>query len=109
MTWIKLDTAIFRNKKMLALTDQQQLTYLRLLAWAGESSDDGHIPDHAMRAIPMTAKSAEAMADAGLLHRNGTGWVIHDWDDHQGSLLKRRAKDRQRLKEYRASKKEAAE
>ena len=32
--------------------------------------------------------------NAGFIHRNGSGWHIHDWDSHQGALLERRARDR---------------
>lgn len=101
MTWIKLDTSVFRNRKVLRLTDAQQLAYIRLLAWAGESADDGYLPTHAIRAIPMSPKTAEALEAADLLIRNGNGWHIHDWDDHQGSLIERRRKDAERKRRER--------
>lgn len=102
MTWIKLDTQIFRHKKMLALSDAHQLAYLRLLTWAGESADDGHIPDYALKVIPMTPTAARSLEGVGLLSRNGSGWIIHDWTDHQGSLIRRREADRIRKREQRS-------
>lgn len=105
MPWIKLDTGFYTHPKTAELLSAPRgaeavVALQRIWCWAGETDSpqarDGHIPDAVLRLMGITPGQAQRLADVGYLHRNGTGWHIHGWDDHQGALIDRRAKDRER-------------
>jgi hypothetical protein len=52
----------------------------------------------------VTKRRIEELVDAGFLHPNGSGYVIHDWEDHQREALQlqdKRRKDAVRKAEAR--------
>ncbi len=111
MPWIKLDTAFYRHPKTAELLAHPKgadavVALQRIWLWAGESESpqarEGHVSDAVLRMLGVTPSQAKRLGDVGYLHRNGTGWRIHDWNDHQGALLDRRVKDRERKRKERA-------
>lgn len=111
MPWIKLDTGFYTHPKTAELLAQPRgaeavIALQRIWCWAGESDSpqarDGHVSDALLRVLGVTDKQARQLAEVGYLHRNGTGWHIHGWDEHQGALIERRARDRDRKRKERA-------
>jgi len=103
LPWIKFDTAFFRNPKIAELRAQRGgaelvLALQQMWCWAGESESadarKGRVPDPVLRTIGVTQRQAEQIAKAGCMSRNGSGWLIHGWDEWQGGLLDKRSRDR---------------
>lgn len=103
MPWIKLDTSFYRNPKTAnVLADKNGpaaiIALQEMWCWAGDSDSpdarEGYVPDAMATRLGLTDKLAPILENAGFIHRNGSGWHIHDWDSHQGALLERRARDR---------------
>lgn len=88
LAWVRLDTAIPRNHKMLALTDMKDghragFVYLCSLAYAGEQGTDGFIPRPALPMIHGRPVEASKLCDVGLWLARDGGWQINDWADYQ--------------------------
>ena len=83
LPWVRLDTDLPTNKKMLLLTSlpkglEAAGVFAFALAWAGANSTDGYIPDSVLRVLHARRSHATALETAGLFERNGEGWHIVD-------------------------------
>ena len=89
LPWVKLDTAIPRNYKILELVGRKQFQavgcYMFSLAFSGEQGTDGYIPTAALPYIHATAAVAKQLVAVGLWSPTMGGWDIHDWNEHQRS------------------------
>lgn len=88
LPWVRLDTDLPTNKKILLLVTlprgREALgVYCCALAWAGANSTDGYIPDTVLPVVHGRPAHATALVTAGLFRRNGEGWHIVNWDEHQ--------------------------
>ena len=107
--WAKIDVGFFRHPQVVQLAEREAFGYLRMILYAQEHETDGHVPDAALRACDVTKKQAESMAGAGLLNRNGTGWIIDGFTRRQKTredLERERALNRQRAETARRKKAE---
>lgn len=107
MPWIKLDTSFYRHPKTAqVLADKNGAAAIvalqELWCWAGESESpearDGYVTDAMAARLGLTDKLAPILENAHFIHRNGEGWHIHDWDDHQAAILDKRARDREQAR-----------
>lgn len=108
--WSKVDDALIDHAKVFAAGDLIGRNgpaialgvYLLGLMWANKHLTDGHLPatvvkrwrhaDHPMRV-------ADALVSAGLWEKNGTGYIVHDFHDHNPSaeaVKQKREEDRKR-------------
>ncbi len=90
LPWVRLDTAIPRNHKILAVLRHKDgrattFVYVCSLAYAGEQGTDGFIPREALSLIHGRASDAERLVRAGLWLADPGGWVINDWAEYQPS------------------------
>ena len=90
LAWVRLDTAMPRNQKVLALTalkdgHRAAFVWLCSLSYAGEQGTDGFIPFPALAMIHGRPVDANRLVDVGLWVPMPGGWVIHDWADYQQS------------------------
>lgn len=94
MAWLKIDDGMMEHPKVVGLRaerggDTAFCVHISAMSWCArgprgtDRRDTGHIPDPMARALGATPKVAQLLADHGLWDRNGTGWVIHDWQDYQ--------------------------
>lgn len=106
MPWIKLDTDFYRHPKTAELLAQRGgaeavIALQQMWCWAGGSDSpqgrDGYVSDSVARMLGVTKRHAQLLEDAGYVHRNGAGWHLHDWNDHQGALLDKRVRDRENV------------
>lgn len=103
MDWFKVEADIAYNPKIdeLSHVEYRVLTYL----WghAMRQENGGHTPARISRLVPYaTARVIESLENKGFLHRNGEGWVIHDWEEHQHDALiaqDKKRRDAQRKRE----------
>lgn len=78
------------------------------LLWSNRHLSDGHLPRATVQSFPHVSKPIEvaaALVDAGLWEKNGSGFVIHDFEDYNvsGKAIKQRRKaDRDRKRRARA-------
>lgn len=90
LAWVRLDTAMPRNQKVLALTALKEghraaFVWLCSLSYAGEQGTDGFIPFPALTMIHGRPVDANKLVDVGLWVPTPGGWTIHDWADYQQS------------------------
>jgi hypothetical protein len=90
LNWVRLDTSLARNHKMLALLDMKDghravAAYVFGLGYCGEQGTDGFIPRAALPFIHARSTEATRLVEVGLWERDPGGWMVHDWKDYQPS------------------------
>lgn len=109
MNWFKTLSDFPNHPKIRGLTDQQFRVLVTSWAYSSQYGTGGKISLEDVKFLGGNLKVAEALTKRGLWEANCTGWVIHDWDDHQAEANaweERRARDRDRK---RTSRPEAAQ
>ena len=105
MDWFKVSARLASNEKVDELTDGAFRALINIWCHAAEQENGGRVPQAARRLIPrVTPSRLRELEERGFIHRNGVGWVIHDWDDHQAdaeALRRIRENARKRRKEFR--------
>lgn len=96
LPWIRLDTNIGLNPKILALTESKRhraaFAYVCSLAYCGGHGLDGFIPKVVLPVIHATTAEAKALVDVGLWIELEGGWQINGWDEYQVSSDETRAR-----------------
>ena len=89
MKWIRIDTQMFENPKLLYLKEDKQfraiVVHLEGMTYSGRHALAGFIPKAALRVIGATSGDANRLVNAGLWDIAQGGWMIHDWSDYQMS------------------------
>jgi hypothetical protein len=110
MAWVKLSDDFATHPKVVGLTDGAFRLWVSGIAYANQHRTRGVITDAALRGIPLAKpRTAKELEDAGLWHRNGAGWAIHDYDKFQLSPEEedeRKAAHAEQMRAWRAAKKE---
>jgi hypothetical protein len=82
--WLKLSVDLPDHPKVADLSDRAFRALIASWCYAARfETDAGHVPDAPSRRLGLTPAVARELEEAGLMHRNGTGWHVHDWDHHQ--------------------------
>jgi hypothetical protein len=82
--------------------------YVLGLLYANRHLTDGHLDLEVVKRFPHMTKPlsvADALVKAGLWEKNGSGFVIHDfqdWNPSAKAIKRKRKDDRQRKREERA-------
>ncbi len=108
MSWVKLQTNIISDPKLVMLSDGAFRTYINAMAFSGEHLTDGYIDRDAYAFIRGT--NADELVEKGLWEPApiGGGWVIHNYLEHQESkatVLARREAAARRARKSRQGKK----
>ena len=90
LSWVRVDAALARNHKTLALLEQKGgdralNTYIFGLGHCAEQGTDGFIPNVALGLIHGSAKTATQLCEVGLWHQVLGGWDVNDYGDYQPS------------------------
>jgi hypothetical protein len=90
LQWVRLDVALARNHKILALLELRDgarpiCAYVFGLGYCGEQGTDGFIPRNALPFIHARPIDANKLAEVGLWHVEPGGWTVNDWRDYQPS------------------------
>jgi hypothetical protein len=104
MDWLKLAVDLPDHPQVAELSAPAFRALIATWCYAARFETDGHIPHQAHRTIGLTTRLAGELEVAGLLHRNGRGWYVHDWDDHQPTaeeIARRREMASKRQASYR--------
>ena len=87
LKWIRLDTSMFENPKLLYLQDDKQyraiVAYLQGMCYSGRHGLAGFIPKAALRVIGATPSDANRLVEEGLWRPAPGGWEINGWDEYQ--------------------------
>lgn len=105
MDYVRLYTDLLTHPKAEGLSDRSWRVLTLAWLYAGRHETDGRIPPEAKRFVRMTTAAERELTDRGWLHRNGNGWVLHDWDHHQeqaDAIKRRRELSRERVRRHRA-------
>ena len=112
MDWFKVEAKISSNEKVDGLSDRAFRSMIYLWAYAMDHENGGRVPANAHRLVPVvTRRALEELEGSGFIRRNGTGWEIHDWEQHQEEALAfqdRRRREAERLREYRRAQREGS-
>jgi hypothetical protein len=87
LPWVRLDTQMPSNPKVLELTSagkwRAAFVYVASLAYAGSHGTDGYIPDTCLPFIHASKQTAVELVKVGLWHQDVGGWSINGWADFQ--------------------------
>lgn len=111
MDWVKLYTDLLTHRKWIGLSPRAKAMLTQAWMFAGQNETDGHVPDTARKLIDHSPQAARELEQAGWLHRNGSGWHIHDWAEWQVTkerMEEIRQQGRDRQERLRTRRKEAA-
>jgi hypothetical protein len=96
LTWARIESSMPRHPKVIGLSVHAKWAFMEMLCWSVEQTTDGRIN----AGIPISTFTNGAKPDAvitqlvaaGLLERNGDGYVIHDFEDYQMSGARDKAR-----------------
>jgi hypothetical protein len=119
MAWIAVHQSFFRHKKLIVAAaalgvDRFKLAghVICLWEWALDNAPEGDLTGVPPGAIAVGAEWKDdavafvrALCDVRLIDRSDDGgrMALHDWDEHAGRLIERREKDAERLRRWRAA------
>lgn len=83
MEYVRLYTAVLTHPKWMVLSDSAKALLVQAWIYAGLQETDGFVPDSAAKVVGVKPKAAVELESAGWWARNGTGWDLNDWQDHQ--------------------------
>lgn len=87
LKWIRLETSMFENPKLLYLQEDKQyrciVSYLQGMCYSGRHGLAGFIPKAALRVLGATASDAKRLVEEGLWNPAPGGWSINGWDEYQ--------------------------
>lgn len=98
LPWVRLDTSMPDNPKILALAEigdrglAAAFVWACSLAYSGKHGLDGFIPRGALSRLNGKASHARLLVDAGLWKDAGNGWEINGWDEFQESTAETQAR-----------------
>ena len=85
MTWVKVDDALWRHRKIAAISDDKVLPCLGLwalaLSWVGANLTDGYVSDRGLLQVAGSDVSvlADELVRVGLWERVDGGYLFHDY------------------------------
>ncbi len=87
LKWIRLETTMFENLKLLYLKEDRQhkaiVAHLEAMCYSGRQGLAGFVPKAALRIIGATPAEAERLVIAGLWNPAPGGWQVKDWEEYQ--------------------------
>lgn len=87
LSWIRLDTTIFENPKLLYLQEDQQyraiVAHLQGMCYSARHGLAGFIPKAALRVIGAKPADAQRLVTAGLWTPAPGGWQVNGWAEYQ--------------------------
>lgn len=108
MDYVRVYGTVLTHPKWQALSPRARVALVQSWMYAGLHETDGYVPEVAWRLVDLAAPVAGELERVGWIHRNGDGWVLHDWADHQTDIAdvrarreERRRVDRERQRRHR--------
>lgn len=87
LKWIRLETTMFENPKLLYLKEDKQfkaiVIHLEGMAYSGRHGLAGFVPKAALRIIGASQSDATRLVNGSLWTPAPGGWQINGWEDYQ--------------------------
>lgn len=87
LPWIRLQTTMFENPKVLNLKEDKQwkavVAYLELMTYSGRHGLAGFVPKTAIRQLHITTADVHRLSSEGLIAPAPGGWDINSWAEFQ--------------------------
>lgn len=87
LPWIRLQTTMFENPKILNLKEDKQwravVAHLEAMAYTGRNALAGYIPKTAVRLLHIVPADVTRLVSEGLWMPAPGGWQINGWDEYQ--------------------------
>jgi hypothetical protein len=105
MAWT--DDRLWCHPKYVGLSWRANAVLRHAFEYAGGLETQGVLTPASQRTIGSNKAVRAELVKAGWWDENGDGTTvhIHDWKEHNGKRDEKRAKDRERLREWRAKQK----
>ena len=100
LPWVRLDTAMPDNPKVLALAAlgdrglSAAFVWACSLAYSGKHGLDGFIPKEALPRLNGKQAHARLLVEHRLWKDEGIGWSINGWDEFQESTVETQARSK---------------
>ena len=111
MTWLRLDDQFHRHRKVAPLSDAAFRLHVTVMLECSNQLTDGRIDCALVPTLPRAPRTLKRVTDelerAGLWHRDGDAWVVHDfldWNPPAQDVLRKREAARERMRRARNSK-----
>lgn len=111
MTWLKIDDGMPEHSKIADLSVHAKWALVEIWCYSARNHTDGKLPLTIAKRIT-SAKVLAELTDADLIHKNGAGWIVHDFLDYNPSkseVDERREAEAERLRTWRNRKRETAD
>lgn len=107
LSWIRLDTAVPDNPKVLELLRERDgqrsaFAWICCMTYCGKHGTDGFIPRNAAPFVHGKSADFTRLCAVGLLKEVAGGWEIPDWADFQESSEETQARRERAQKAARA-------
>jgi hypothetical protein len=100
MAWLRLDDKFAQHPKVAELSDRAFRLHVETMLYCAEYDTKGRIPTAAIRLTGAKPRNITELLVAGLWDENGTGYVVHDFEDYNGERAQaRERKQRQRSRD----------
>ncbi|SHY11601.1 Uncharacterised protein [Mycobacteroides abscessus subsp. abscessus] len=87
MQWIRLQTTMFENPKILNLKEDKQwraiVAHLEAMTYSGRNGLAGYVPKTALRQLHIMPVDAQNLVAEGLWVPAPGGWQINGWNEFQ--------------------------
>lgn len=87
MAWIRLQTTMFENPKILNLKDEKQwkaiVAHLEAMCYSGRNALAGYVPATAIRLLHISQSDVQRLIAEGLWKPAPGGYEIHGWSEFQ--------------------------
>lgn len=85
--WIRLDTNMFENPKMLYLKEDRQfkaiVVHLEAMSYSGRHGLAGYMPKAALKVVGGTQADMNRLVSSGLWAPAPGGWQVNGWEEYQ--------------------------
>jgi hypothetical protein len=98
-----VDDRIWCHPKFTDLSADAFATWVRALAYSSGMGTKGHLSPAQQKLVGGLPRVRAELVRASLWDENGSGIVIHDWDEYNGQRDARREADRERKRRARES------
>jgi hypothetical protein len=82
--YVRIDVLLPDNPKLDGLSAAAKWTLVELWCYCGQHLTDGHVRDAKWKQFG-TPNIRRQLVEHGLAERNGSGYLMHDYLDHQRS------------------------
>lgn len=109
MAWFKVDDGLYSHRKWLSTSKPARALWVTAGSWASDQLTDGYVPASVLPILGGNRREATQLVASGLWIEDGDGWRFHDWHERNPAreqVEERRAKNAERIKEWRAKRDE---